>query len=92
MVQWVKNLPAVQGMPEIRVGVLSQEDPLEEGMQPTLVFLPGESHGQRSLVNCSPLVAKSQTRLRQLSTHGTYVKVGFPGGTSGEEPSCQCRR
>ena len=22
--------------------------------QPTLVFLPGESHGQRSLVGCSP--------------------------------------
>ena len=26
-----------------------REDPLEEGMQPTPVFLPGESHGQRSL-------------------------------------------
>ena len=24
------------------------------GMQPTLVFLPGESHGQRSLVDYSP--------------------------------------
>ena len=48
MVQWVKNLPAVQGMPEIRVGFLSQEDPLEEGMQPTLVFLPGESHGHKA--------------------------------------------
>ena len=23
-------------------------------MQPTLVFLPGKSHGQRSLVGCSP--------------------------------------
>ena len=23
-------------------------------MQPTLVFLPGESHGQRSLADCSP--------------------------------------
>ena len=29
---------------------LSWEDPLEEGMKPTSVLLPGESHGQRSLV------------------------------------------
>ena len=29
--QWVKNLPAVQETPEVRVGFLSQEDPLEEG-------------------------------------------------------------
>ena len=28
------------------------EDPLEEGMQLTPVFLSGESHGQRSLVGC----------------------------------------
>ena len=27
---------------------------LEEGMQPTPVFLPGESHGQRSLAGYSP--------------------------------------
>ena len=33
---------------------LGQEDPLEEGMATYLVFLPGESHGQRSLVGCSP--------------------------------------
>ena len=32
------------------VPILGQEDPLEKGMQPTLVFLPGEVHGQRSLV------------------------------------------
>ena len=29
---------------------LGQEDPLEEGMKSNPVFLPGESHGQRSLV------------------------------------------
>ena len=39
--------------------------------QPTPVFLPGESHGQRSLVGYSPYhrVAKSRTQLKQLSTH-----------------------
>ena len=32
---------------------LGQEDPLEKEWQPTLVFLPGKSHGQRSLVGYS---------------------------------------
>ena len=50
----VKNLSATQEMQEIRVWSLGQEDPLEEEMQPTPVFLPGESHGQRSLVGYSP--------------------------------------
>ena len=37
---------------------------------PTPVFLPGESHGQRSLVDyIVHRVAKSQTRLKQLSMH-----------------------
>ena len=36
--------------------------------QPTPVSLPGESQGQRSLADYSPLVAKSQTGLKWLST------------------------
>ena len=43
---------------------LGQEDPLEEGhlpWQPTPVFLPGESHGQRSLVGYRPWSCKSDT-------------------------------
>ena len=36
-------------MKETQVRSLGQEDPLEEERQPTLVFLPGESHEQRSL-------------------------------------------
>ena len=47
----VKNLPAMQ---ETWVWSLGQENPLEEEMQPTPVFLPGESHGQRSLAAYSP--------------------------------------
>ena len=34
-----------------------------QSFQPTPVFLPGESHGQRRLVGYSPQVAKSRTRL-----------------------------
>ena len=33
---------------------LGWEDPLEKDMATTPVFLPGESHGRRSLVGCSP--------------------------------------
>ena len=50
----VKNLPASARDARIQVGSLSQEDPLEEGWQQTLVFLPGKSCGQRRLVGCSP--------------------------------------
>ena len=42
---------------------LGWEDALEEGMAPTPVFLPGESHGQRTLVGYSPWGRKSQTWL-----------------------------
>ena len=50
----VKNLPAMLEMQETRVLSLSQEKPLEERMATTPILLPGESHGQRSLVGCSP--------------------------------------
>ena len=38
----------------MQVQSLGWEVILEEGMQPTPVFLPGEPHGQRSLVAYSP--------------------------------------
>ena len=47
----VKNLTAVQ---ETEVRFLRQEDPLKKEMATTPVFLPGESHGQRSLTGYSP--------------------------------------
>ena len=46
----VKNLPAMQ---ETQVQYLGWEDPLEKGIQPTPLFLPGESHGYRILEGCS---------------------------------------
>ena len=42
--------------------------PWRRAWQPTPVFLPGESHAQRSLVGYSPWGHK-ETRLKQLSTH-----------------------
>ena len=49
--QLVKNLPAMR---ETWVGSLGWEDPLEREWLPTLVFLPGEFHGQRSLAGYGP--------------------------------------
>ena len=51
MAQMVKNLLAKQ---ETWVQSLGWEDPLDMGWQLTPVFLPGKSHGQRSVVGYSP--------------------------------------
>ena len=48
--QMVKNPPAMQ---ETWVQSLAWGDPLGRAWQPTPVFLPGESHGRRSLVGYS---------------------------------------
>ena len=42
------------------------EDPLEKEMQPTPVFLPGEFHGQWSLVGYSPRGHKESDRTEGL--------------------------
>ena len=59
----VKNLPAMQRPgfdPWIR------KIPWRRERLPTPVFLPGEPHGQRSLVGTVHGVTKSQTRLNDL--------------------------
>ena len=56
----VKNPPAMQ---ETQVQSLGQEDPLEKEMATQPVFLPGKSHGQRTLVGYSLWGHKSQTGL-----------------------------
>ena len=45
-----KSLPAMQ---ETWVQSLGQEAPMEKKWLPTPIFLPGKSHGQRSLVSYS---------------------------------------
>ena len=49
-----KNLPEVEEMQETQVQSLGWEDPLVEGLQSTPVFLPEESHRERSLAGHSP--------------------------------------
>ena len=47
----IKNTPAMQ---ETWVQSLGPEDSLEKEMATTPAFLPGESHGQRSLAGYNP--------------------------------------
>ena len=50
----VRNSPINAGDIRDAGSISGSEDPLEEGRQPTPVFLSGESHGQRSLAGYSP--------------------------------------
>ena len=60
----VKNMPAMQ---ETQVKSLDWEDPWRREWQPTPVFLPGESHGQRSLAGYSPWGRRESDRTEQLT-------------------------
>ena len=68
MSQMVKTLPA---MCETQVQSMGQEDPLEETWQPTPVFLPGESHGQRGRAGYSPWNREKSDKTVWLSLHFT---------------------
>ena len=57
--------------------------PWRRAWQPTPVFLPGGSQGQRSLEGYSPWVAKSRTRLKQLSAHEEGWTDGWTGDQAG---------
>ena len=59
---------------------------------PTPVFLPGNSHGQRSLVGCSPRGCKESDTTKRLHFHFQPVFRGLPRWLSGKESTCQCRR
>ena len=58
-------------MPEtykMQVRSLGREHPLEEGMATHSGILPGESHGQRSLVGYSPWGRKESDMTERLNT------------------------
>ena len=68
MAQRLKRLPA---MWETWVRSLGREDPLEKEMATTPVFLPGESHGWRSLEGYSPRGHKESDTTERL--HFTWL-------------------
>ena len=62
----VKNLPELQGTRfDSWVGKILWR----RKWQPTPVFLPGESHGQRSLVGCNPWGHKESDTTEQMAFH-----------------------
>ena len=63
MVQWVKNLPAMQEAQEVGVSSLGQEDPLERGNLLQYSCLENPIDRATSLAGYSYRVTKSQTQL-----------------------------
>ena len=68
---------------ETLVQFLGWEEPQKRKWQPTSVSLPGESHGQRSLVGYSPWGHKESDSY----AHTTYLRASL-GGSVHEESSC----
>ena len=70
-------MPANAGDLRDRSSIVGWEDPLEESVATIPVFLPGKSHGQRSLVGYSPTVhrvAESPVRLSTMQVKGPEPK------------------
>ena len=67
MTEQVKKPPAMQEIQEVLVRSLSWENPLEEEMATHPTFLPGKSHGQRSLVGYSPKGCKESDTTEHIS-------------------------
>ena len=59
---------------ETQFRCLGWEDPLEEEMETTPVFLPEKSHGQRSLAGYSPTRCKESDTTEQLSTRSRATR------------------
>ena len=94
MAQLVKHLPTKAG--DIRDDPWVRKSPWSRKWQPTPGFLPGESHGQESLVDCSPRGhIESDTGEQHTHTHThahththTHTLIVFPGGSAGKESAC----
>ena len=72
--QRLKHLPAMR---ETWVQSLGQKIPWRRKWQPTPVFLPGESHGQRSLVGYSPQGRKESDTTERLHYGSDAIGKGI---------------
>ena len=71
MAQTVKNPPAVR---ETGLDPWGRKTAWRRAWQPTPVFTPGESHGQRSLVGYSPWGCKEWDAIERLTLSLSQVK------------------
>ena len=68
----VKNLTGNAG----DLGLIpGQEDPMEREWQPTPAFLPGESHGWRSLAGYSPRGHKESDTMERRSPRAVGLAI-----------------
>ena len=65
-------------MQDTQVWSLGWEDPQSRKWQPTLVFLPGKFHEQRSLAGYSPWGCKVLDTTKQLSVHTWMIYIISP--------------
>ena len=86
-----KNLPAnARNVRDVGLIPRSGRSPGGGNGNPTLVFLPGESHGQEGP---DGLQSTGSQRVRQskATEHAcTLMLTGFPRWLSGKESACQC--
>jgi len=76
----VKNPPAMQVHPWVRKIPWVRKMPWRRAWQPTPVFLPGKSHGQRSLVGYNPKGSK-ESGLTKVAEHAcTLGRLGLLRG------------
>ena len=66
---------------------LAREDPWRRAWQPTPVFLPGESQGQRSLAGCSPWGCRESDTAERLHLR---FSLSCTGEGNGNPPQCSC--
>ena len=68
---------------------LDQEDPLEKEMVTHSSIVPGESHGQRSLVGYSPWGHKESDTTEQLNNNNSAAaKTEHDHWTQGRDTGC----
>ena len=74
----------------MQVRSLDREDPLEEGMQPTPVLLPGKLHAQRSLEGYSPRGHKELGMIERLNTNRSQRWHGAQTVSGSDAFSSRC--
>ena len=77
--QWVKSPSAMQEMQETRVRSWVGKIPWRGQWHPTPVFLPGKSHGSKSLVDCSPWGLKESDTVQVILQGIIYLTFPLEG-------------
>ena len=70
-------------MQDTRVRSLDRGDPLEKGVETRSNVLPGESHGQRSLVGYRPRGHEESDTTERLSLHARQDRRSWKVGVLG---------